>query len=310
MTSSLSVAICVATLHRPVGLRRLLESLAHLDTSGLDIHLVVVDNDAAGSAREVVDSFRGNCSWPLTYLVQPERGLSPARNMLVKEVRKLGVEYFAMIDDDETADLMWLRNLVNYARANRTDVLGGRAVHIFPPGTPESIRICFKYAEAPGPGEIRRLSGANLLIRVSALEYLPEPFNMALGTTGSDDSEFTERLFRDGRKLAFINDAITYEHVPESRTRSRWILKRAYRVGMTNAHVVRLVHPSFGKSTGLVVTSLGRIVAGSGQVLYSAIFRRDLVLFRARRVASGIGSIATLISPRAEYHEYDTVHGT
>ena len=309
MTTAIPVAICVATLQRPEGLRNLLASLAVLETPGLDVRLIVVDNDGEGSAADTVESFRQRIPFPVTYLVQPMRGIPPARNTFVDEVRRQKVDFFAMIDDDETADPKWLRTLVTHAIDHSVDVLGGAAIPVFPPGTPESIRICFKFYEPPPGEEVRRLSTANILFRVSAIDYLQQPFNMALGNTGSDDSELTERLFVDGRKLAFTHDAITYEHIPASRTEPRWILKRAYRVGVTNTQVARAVYPSRGKSAKLFATSIGRIMVGSVQVLQATIFDRPMVLFRARRVASGVGSIATLLSSRAIYNEYNTVHG-
>ena len=49
------ISVCICTYHRNHMLERLLRTMALQDTGGLfDYSIVVVDNDAAGPAREAV----------------------------------------------------------------------------------------------------------------------------------------------------------------------------------------------------------------------------------------------------------------
>ena len=87
----MTVAICVATYARCEGLRQLLESLAalQLDEPAPALRVVVVDNDAAASARAAVEGLKG-FPWPCEYVVEPQRGISAARNAAVRAAGYLG----------------------------------------------------------------------------------------------------------------------------------------------------------------------------------------------------------------------------
>ena len=51
----LTIAVCVITYHRPDALRRTLESLRE-QSDGLELQVVVVDNDPEASARSVCEA--------------------------------------------------------------------------------------------------------------------------------------------------------------------------------------------------------------------------------------------------------------
>src|SRR5262249_37183933 len=55
-----SVTVCIPTFRRRDSLARLLESLARIQTGGAEVTVVVVDNDAEGSARTTVAAFSGS----------------------------------------------------------------------------------------------------------------------------------------------------------------------------------------------------------------------------------------------------------
>ena len=79
-----TVAICIATLHRPVGLRALLESLVVLQVpSGVDLRIVVVDNDGTASASDLVAGYRERVPGRLDYVVEDRAGIPFARNRAV-----------------------------------------------------------------------------------------------------------------------------------------------------------------------------------------------------------------------------------
>ncbi|HLN24994.1 MAG TPA: glycosyltransferase, partial [Patescibacteria group bacterium] len=73
------IDVCIATYKRPALLRKLLQSLAnqHLPKDVV-LRLIVVDNDARGSARDCVDQM--SAVLPIRYMVEPTKGLSFVRN--------------------------------------------------------------------------------------------------------------------------------------------------------------------------------------------------------------------------------------
>ena len=79
----MTVSICIATFRRQEKLRALLNDIAAQKSAPHEI--VVVDNDAAGSARAVVEERRKlGLPCPLRYEIQPRQNISLARNRTVE----------------------------------------------------------------------------------------------------------------------------------------------------------------------------------------------------------------------------------
>jgi hypothetical protein len=64
LEGSPSVLVCVITCRRPAGLGRLLEALTEQVVTKSHFEILVVDNDAGGSARPVVDALAGKAGRP------------------------------------------------------------------------------------------------------------------------------------------------------------------------------------------------------------------------------------------------------
>ena len=78
-------------------------------SSSLPNEVVVVDNDAAGSARAVVERRRElGAPFPIHYDIQPVKNISLTRNRTVEIANG---DWIAFIDDDERAPAAWLRQL-------------------------------------------------------------------------------------------------------------------------------------------------------------------------------------------------------
>ena len=75
-TPNPDVSVILATYNRAEALRRTLCALCGLDTGGLSWQVVVADNHAAGSAREVCGAFADRL--PIRYLLEPLRGKNRA----------------------------------------------------------------------------------------------------------------------------------------------------------------------------------------------------------------------------------------
>ena len=78
----MSISLCIATYRRPDRLAALLDDLVAQHELPHDV--VVVDNDASGSAREVVERRRTlGAPFPIRYDIQPEKNISLTRNRSV-----------------------------------------------------------------------------------------------------------------------------------------------------------------------------------------------------------------------------------
>src|SRR5580700_11309025 len=112
------IVVAIPTFRRPKGLERLLLALGLLDTSE-QLRVIVADNDA--ERREGVEVTERLAQtpyrWRLETLVVPERGIAQARNALVaRALAVAGVEYLAMLDDDEWPEPTWLEAFLRVAR--------------------------------------------------------------------------------------------------------------------------------------------------------------------------------------------------
>ncbi|HEX6911670.1 MAG TPA: glycosyltransferase, partial [Longimicrobium sp.] len=147
------VAVCVPTHRRPESLRRLLLALdaQALPAPAPEVEVLVVDNDAAGSARAVAEACAPLLRWPLRYAVEPERGISAARNRLAALAG--GAEWLAWVDDDEEPEPGWLAALLRAAAAHGADAVAGPVLPRFAaPPPPWVLRGRFFHVPRPATG--------------------------------------------------------------------------------------------------------------------------------------------------------------
>jgi succinoglycan biosynthesis protein ExoM len=199
----------------------------------LPFEIVVVDNDAAASAREVVEERqRLGARCPIHYDVQPEQNISLARN---RTVAMAGGSWLAFVDDDERTPAAWLRRLADAARAYTADGILGPVVPVVPVTAPAWIRRgdFYSWVRMPTGTTVpaNRLRFGNVLLRASLLAPLRVPFDPAYGLTGGEDGDLLARLVNGGARLVWCDDAIVTEHVEASRISLRWLLRRALRGG-------------------------------------------------------------------------------
>ena len=117
------------TCFRPDGLRRLLEGLVGQKFSKNitpDIRIVIVDNDAEGSAKVICDDFTAKHDVNLEYDIEKQRGIPFARNHSVDIAMAIkDVDFIAIMDDDEVPAENWLDELMAAQKEFDADILTG-----------------------------------------------------------------------------------------------------------------------------------------------------------------------------------------
>lgn len=310
-TSSVTCAICVVTFKRPEGLTRLLESFRKLHCpDGLEVRVVVVDNDAAESAREVVDRCALVVPFPLSYAVEPERGLSRVRNTALRHAALS--DWVAFIDDDEWPEPDWLERLVETQRQTGADVVLGPSVPWFDVPPPRWIQDggFFERARFPTGQRIPfwRARTSGVMIRGASLANLgSDPFDDRFGSVGGEDRVFFYQLEKNGARIIWVDEAVVNECVPASRANARWLVRRGYRTGDSRSLMLVLVEDG----------SLARRVKRTGRGMYemavglvalvTGCARTHTRIAAVQRVAIGAGLIAGAAGVR--YEEYRVVHG-
>ncbi len=301
----MSIAFCIATHRRPAQLAALTDALARLDATGAGpLLLAVADNDAAGSAREVVDAARAWLPFPVVYDVEPERNISLARNRAVRLALDRGVEWLVFIDDDEVPRPNWLAELLRVQRATGADVVTGPVAAHPPAGTPRWLHgAFFRDRGLPSGTPVPVAETANALVARAVVERVAEqigatsagPFEPQFGLSGGGDTRFFLRARLAGASIVWAADAVVEEDVPPSRARLGWLLRRSFREGNAGAYVERGVLPWVRRIPRRIAAAGAHLVLGLVLVMVSPV--RGL-----RLLAHAVGSLAGILGMR--YFEY------
>jgi succinoglycan biosynthesis protein ExoM len=228
---TVKISVCVPTFRREDRLRVLLQDLMSQDLLPSDV--VVVDNDAAGSARRIVDEIRDlGCPFLLTYAIQPERSIPLTRNMTVNLAAG---EWLAFVDDDERAPREWLSRLLDCVLTYSADGVLAPVEPRVPDSAPEWIRRGSFYdwpRIATGTQVPRKnLRFGNLMLRGSAVRSLPGPFDPGFALSAGEDVDMLVRLVKQGAKVVWCDEAAVWEPVEPKRLSLSWLLLRGYSGG-------------------------------------------------------------------------------
>ena len=241
------ITVCICSYRRPVLLQRLLAALAVQRTDGLfTFSCAVVDNDASGSARAVVEQMQSTLPVPIRYAVEPARNFALARN------RALGLvngELLAFIDDDEVPREDWLLQLWQTLHRFHADAVLGPVRPYFenqPPSWIVRSGICERPSYATGSVlHWRQTRTGNVLLRRAIVTQDKIQFDPAYGT-GGEDVDFFRRASRAGKTFVWCEEAPAYELVPEARLRRRYHLKRAFLQGRVSLGYLNEQPSAFG----------------------------------------------------------------
>ena len=240
MTKPEHVTVCICTYQRPILLRRTLAELAKQGTGGLfTFSVVVADNDAAESARRVVNEMATQYPVEIIYCAEPRRSISLARN---KSIEHSKGDAIAFIDDDEFPAVDWLRNL--YETSTQKGVAGvlGPVRPYFDAAAPDWVKKGgFYYRPEHATGFLmpwQECRTGNVLFHRRIIEGVDPIFRPEFGT-GGGDVDFFRRMMGAGHRFLWCNEAVVEEVVPPNRWKRSVLLKRALLRGQNSFR-----HPS------------------------------------------------------------------
>lgn len=227
----MNISVCIATYRRNERLAALLDDLVLQQR--LPDEVVVVDNEAAGSARLVVERrLAHGTPFPIRYDIQPEKNISLTRNRTVSLAQG---DWLAFIDDDERAPPAWLRLLAEATRQHAADGALGPVEPVVPDAAPAWIRRGSFYdwarMKTGTPVPLNKMRFGNVLLRGEPLRALAGPFDPAYGLTGGEDGDLLVRMAERGARIVWCDEALVHEPVEASRLSLRWLLLRSLRGG-------------------------------------------------------------------------------
>jgi len=304
---STSVAIAVITFRRPELLAGLLGSLQaqELPADGdYAVRIVVVDNDAEGSAAEVIAAAAG--PYPIESAIEPEPGIPFAREKSVQLAWNDDALIF--VDDDEVAPAGWLATLLGAWETSKADVVTGPVQGILPPDAPAWNRYSDVHSSLGkhATGDVLNKAYTNNTLVAQRVYHAVTPaFHPAFRYTGSSDLHFFLRVHQAGFRIVWCEEAPIQEDVPASRTTLRWLVRRAFRSGSGDSISRVLIRPGVASTLKALAYALARIASAFGYGLGGLVLVRKTYLLKAvRRFFSGIGSLAGIVGiNHDEYRE-------
>ena len=222
--SSIHASIIVCTYNRCQSLRETLASLDDLNTRGLDVEVIVVDNNSRDGTRKVFEEWRRDTPLHAQYLFECQQGLSFARNAGVAKSRG---EIVAFTDDDVTLDPDWIGALVAAFRKTGAAAVGGKILPKWPAPVPRwltedlySYLALLDLGEAPKILDEPYIYGANFAVRRRWMER--NSFSTTLGRVGTslrigEDTALLVDIMRQGGKLVYWPCAVVHHRIEESR---------------------------------------------------------------------------------------------
>jgi glycosyltransferase involved in cell wall biosynthesis len=238
LPSSPGISVVVCTYRRPELLAGTLESLAPQLGEN---EVIVVDNDAAGSARATAASSPG-----VRYQLEPRPGLSHARNAGIAAARGRVV---AFLDDDARAAPDFLARLQRAfdTVTPRPACAGGRVLPLYQAPRPawfvdDLLGYLSLVDWSPAPiflDERRWLAGTNLAVDVAALARVGG-FSPRLGRTGAnllsnEEISLQHRLRQAGLPVYYDPSIVVHHLVPAERLTRPWLWRRAFWQGISDA---------------------------------------------------------------------------
>ena len=300
------VDIGVCTFRRPE-LEQTLRSLAGLALpDGVSVRVIVADNDASPSARPLVDGLRPSLPFDLLYVHCPVANISIARNACLQNSDG---DFLAFIDDDEEASTEWLLLLLMIAEATGADAVLGPVRARYGVDAPDWMRRGDFHSTVPVwvGGQIRTGYTCNVLLRRASPAVAGRRFNLALGKSGGEDTDFFTQMHRAGGKIAFAANAVVEEPVPPGRARLSWLARRRFRMGQTHGRLLAENAPFTKRPAQLAMAAVKAgfcIVASLGCIPFA--IRRNRYGLRA---VMHLGVVSGLVGVR-EIRQYGQLGAT
>jgi succinoglycan biosynthesis protein ExoM len=214
------------------------------------INVIVADNAPTTWAQRQVSAHAKAAQTPVRYIHAPAGNISIARNACLDHVTG---DYAVFIDDDEIAPTDWLENLWRDLADN--DVVFGPVVARYSADAPiwitendfHTTTLC------PSKGVIKTGYAGNVMMRWHDTPWALQRFDLDLGVTGGEDTDFFNRLHHLGATLTFSPAAYVDEPVRTNRLRLGWLAKRRFRCGQSFADIaMQDMHRSVLISTALL----------------------------------------------------------
>ncbi len=249
MDKKLDISVLIATYNRANVLEQTLKNMANLESGGLSVQFVVIDNNSTDNTSKVIKSFSDQLN--VRHLFEPKAGKSQALNRALQTI-DLG-KIIVFTDDDVKPQKDWLKQIISICgRLPDFSVFGGKVDLIWPETEiPDWARLkSIQYwafglhyqGDDEHPYGLRQYpGGANYWVRREVFNKKrlfdekvgPRPSNYnVMGT----ETSFLHHLAVDGYRIMYCPDVVLGHYVEPKMLSREAVKKRAYRWGRGMPH--------------------------------------------------------------------------
>lgn len=215
-----------------------------------EAELIIVDNASTDTTRLVVE--RWQATYPnVRYEFEPEAGLSHARNHGIGHANG---EIIAFVDDDVYFSATWLTELKKTFDDPEVACMGGKSIPLFEEGKPSWLTEAMFpiYGSTCSGDQSKRMQypehpfGLNMAFRKQVFCKVGL-FNPQLGRKqgnllSNEESELFWRIHCAGMKVIYNPNALIYHRISKERTTQKWVLRRYYWQGRSEAVLDRAIY--------------------------------------------------------------------
>lgn len=269
-------SVLIATHGRARYLTAVLDALRGQTLQDFDV--VLVDNNVTPTLDVSHFAFWGD---RLRLVHEPTIGLSRARNLAVSLARGM---YVAFLDDDAIPRPTWLDTLLRGLHVYGAAAAGGSILLHFDGEPPDWLgaehrvllaELLYEGRDIPSLGQTEYICGGNMAAAVSTFDQVGG-FSERLGRVGrllrsSEELDWCLRLRAFGSRVSFVAGAAVEHQIPVQRQTERFLLRRAYWQGRSDAS---LEH-SHGRPLEFGPGGLARSLLSVGYSAASAMTLRD-----------------------------------
>jgi succinoglycan biosynthesis protein ExoM len=295
------VTVAIPTRMRVASLPALLKAVAaQTKPPTMQIEVLVIDNDPAGSAAAVAESARRDGMQGLHYVIEPVPGVASVRNRALERARG---DALAFVDDDEMPARDWILRLATAMHDHQADAVFGPVVPEFPTTTATWVQrmgLFDRRRHATGQRVgIRDMRTGNVMISLAWLRAQRPmlAFDHRLGLTGGEDSLFFAEALDRGLRAVWCDEAAVTEAIPASRANAGYLVRRYFQIGISSCTIASIRDGMVGvaKETakGLLLVAIG-VLAG---VVLLLLDRRRAVGWFMKAVL-GAGKVAYAVGVR------------
>ncbi|MDR2776634.1 MAG: glycosyltransferase [Puniceicoccales bacterium] len=239
------IGLCTFNRHEP--LKEALDSLAQIDIpEGTEVEFILVDNDKNEGAKYIFDAYIHDMPFKCYYFMEKNRGLAHVRNRVIEEALKLRATAIAMFDDDEIVAREWLVELYKVFKESGSDGVAGTVYRLLPMNSSDLVKKLWPNSKEPANISVKLLPTNNCLFSTNLVDPKGRNirFDNAFNFSGREDLVFSFDALFQGAKFRSAPQAIVIEKFSKERSTFKYLLKRWFGTGITDAMVAR--HYSFG----------------------------------------------------------------